>query len=611
MTLQVNKDKLIIEQECISISKFQKKLNLLAKRLNALNNVFGYNHSHPENEWFDLSFKILDMFKSDKLQLLVLVNHFYPDLKVDFTRFLIDYLTSYYNIVNQLNSALHTSTYSSNLNILLMNKSSKLMKSNNGSIDTKQLIILNKAQLCSLINVENFNSEAFIKKLLQLLFLNLCLNGFKELNHVNELIFFIKHNINNNRKKLNFDKNPDLRFIDNFTNLLNLLGTDDGYKSVDDSNGEKSSVMLNAYNMIGQVVEFSKFQTSSLPKSPARTNDAGISVTSRPSLPSPTSTNVKDEFQMNVPTLFKSHSISSLDERRRTAVDRPRNASLSLKNHTEQSSHNFKVGSLQMNFSRFFEKLEPYVARELQQENNDDLNLIFVDIFLIELSLLILQILIKLNASFADLEDQKMQDNDTQQQQQQDSNISSIFFGLLNSLQSRTTETSSLTGLRNFIINSQPTSYTFTSLKLQQIFQNLKNFKNMPSPLSLSSIKKEEIDGTNYLYGPHHREQRGDMSNDEGAQSAVEMSSSISTSSISSISPISTTRVTKIIETDDEDREMLDLINVDDDLAHHHGVVFDNGPEYGTNDEIQNILETVDWKKESTDDVLKKIGVTI
>lgn len=172
--------------------------------------------------WLDINFNVKHMFQKDKFLLLQLISYFYNDdeeLNFIYNQFLNDYLNSYYKIILNVNNYSNNSTYS---NIIL----NKLNLQKN-----KKLFNFNKVQLRELINIEIFNSEIFLKKILKLLFLNLVLFGTNDeidyLKLINEFMEFIEKNINNNRKKINFEKTFELKFMNNFIKLFNLLNNEE------------------------------------------------------------------------------------------------------------------------------------------------------------------------------------------------------------------------------------------------------------------------------------------------------------------------------------------------------------------------------------------------
>lgn len=203
ISLNLTKDYLIINENYINLAELNSNLQKLKNKLKTFFDLFNVDLSV-----FEFEFDIERLFDSNKFNLLVLTKFLYPNLNFNFNIFLDSYLSSYYSITNQLNINSNSSTYSSNLNFLLNNNSS----------------IFNKSKLSNLINSEIFNSEVFLKKLINLFFLNHLLNNDLN-NDLFNLIKFVKQTINNNRKKLNFDKNLNLKFIENFLNFLNFKNT--------------------------------------------------------------------------------------------------------------------------------------------------------------------------------------------------------------------------------------------------------------------------------------------------------------------------------------------------------------------------------------------------
>ncbi|ODQ59345.1 hypothetical protein WICANDRAFT_79863 [Wickerhamomyces anomalus NRRL Y-366-8] len=169
----------------------------------------------PDFKLFDLKFSVLDLFKDNKFLLILLVGFFYPDAynsinSLNYNLFLSDYLNSYYQIMENQNKALNSSTYSS----FLIN-----------SINPSYQLTFNKDQLKDLIDCEIFNSELYLKKIIQILFLNVLIYGLDEhFKILKDFIQFVKININSNRKKINFEKNVDLKFIDHYIKLFETFG---------------------------------------------------------------------------------------------------------------------------------------------------------------------------------------------------------------------------------------------------------------------------------------------------------------------------------------------------------------------------------------------------
>lgn len=171
-----------------------------------------------EFELFDLKFDVLELFSVNKFLLILLVGFYYPDTYnsingLNYNLFLSDYLNSYYQIIENQNRASNSSTYSS----FLIN-----------SIPGYHLVF-NKDQLKDLIDCEIFNSEVYLKKIIQVLFLNVLIYGLDEhFKILKDFIKFVEKNINSNRKKINFEKNEDLKFIDRYIKLFDIFENTNG-----------------------------------------------------------------------------------------------------------------------------------------------------------------------------------------------------------------------------------------------------------------------------------------------------------------------------------------------------------------------------------------------
>ncbi|CCH42183.1 Chromatin structure-remodeling complex protein [Wickerhamomyces ciferrii] len=222
---------------------------LTPENLNQYNSDFKPTSS---TSWFDLNFNVEEIYKNNKFLLIQLIGFFYPNdqyinptSQLNYELFLQDYLNSYYQIIENQNKASNSSTYSS----FLIN-----------SIPGYHLIF-NKDQLKNLINCEIFNSEIFLKKLIQLLFLNTLLYGIDEnFTHLTKFISFIEKNINSNRKKISFDKDSNLRFIDQYIKLFKSL---ENHEHDDLIPINLSNMIENYYNLLQTNLKFIEIQDDS------------------------------------------------------------------------------------------------------------------------------------------------------------------------------------------------------------------------------------------------------------------------------------------------------------------------------------------------------------
>lgn len=180
-------------------------------------------------QWFDIDFHVSELFRVNKFLLVLLVSFYYPTdtLLPSYTVFLSDYLNSFYQIIESQSKSLTSSTYSNHLlNSIIPGCS-----------------VFDKQQLRELVDAEVFNSDVYLKRLTQILFLNVLLFGIDDnLRIMNDFVRFVEVSINLNRKKINFDKSRDLRFIESFVRLWNVFSGDSADPALHIAQSKKKSV---------------------------------------------------------------------------------------------------------------------------------------------------------------------------------------------------------------------------------------------------------------------------------------------------------------------------------------------------------------------------------
>jgi hypothetical protein len=144
--------------------------------------------------FFDLNLQPMTLFRTNRLLLVILIEHFYsspyhPSL------FLKDFLQSFYHIIQTFSKSLTSSTYFTHVISHITSMPSHF----------------NKLQLCEHLGIESFNSDEFLRAVVEVLGMNAVLNG--EYEELRGFIGFVENHVCSNRKKLHMDKLKHLRFF--------------------------------------------------------------------------------------------------------------------------------------------------------------------------------------------------------------------------------------------------------------------------------------------------------------------------------------------------------------------------------------------------------------
>lgn len=231
----VSQEKMLYNSTLISLDDFHAKIKALVTQLHSIYNVFAAEDNDYDSDsttssapsphspiltscsplthipldtpfaFFGLDLTPEQLFHTNKLLLVQLLEHFYPEAVQTKNVFLSNFLDSFYNIIQSNSKSLTSSTYSTHVLTSITTTPSHF----------------NKQQLAEHIGVEIFSGDDFLRRVVEILGIDAILKG--DFQTLRRFIQFVELNVCSNRKKLHFDKTGHMRFISMTLYLINVF----------------------------------------------------------------------------------------------------------------------------------------------------------------------------------------------------------------------------------------------------------------------------------------------------------------------------------------------------------------------------------------------------